>query len=285
MASTFGSSGGSWGAGNRATDLRARRLRGLATSVVRGVNDKYDRTGGEISGDAQVGGKLDAVTDIVTQSRVLAKRMLVSHGETENATGVAFAAADEVAIVRDGVPRINMTADGRIGFDGSGTPHAPSCPFEFAVSANNAYDPAGDNRAGAALKLGNSEGFAMLFLQANGSQFTGAAQAWMACVATDSDARADLAFGTRGQSGATALEKMRITHDGRVAIGTTSPHESAQLEVASTTRGFLPPRMTAAEASVLVEKADGLVVYVTDAAGAFVKGWWGWTGTTWQQMG
>ena len=49
----------------------------------------------------------------------------------------------------------------------------------------------------------------------------------------------------------------------QVGIGTSSPSTSAQLDVYSTTRGFLPPRMTTAERSAISSAVAGLVVYNT----------------------
>ena len=51
----------------------------------------------------------------------------------------------------------------------------------------------------------------------------------------------------------------------QVGIGTNSPNASAQLEVSSTTKGFLPPRMTEAQKIAITNPVNGLVVYQTDA--------------------
>ena len=49
-----------------------------------------------------------------------------------------------------------------------------------------------------------------------------------------------------------------------VGIGTATPAASAQLDVSSTTKGFLPPRMTAAQRSTISSPNNGLLVYQTD---------------------
>jgi uncharacterized protein (TIGR02145 family) len=49
-----------------------------------------------------------------------------------------------------------------------------------------------------------------------------------------------------------------------VGIGTVTPHNSAKLEVASATQGFLPPRMTYAQREAIIDPARGLVIWCTD---------------------
>ena len=87
----------------------------------------------------------------------------------------------------------------------------------------------------------------------------------------------------------TGIERMRITNTGNVGIGTTTPNSSAKLHVDSTTQGFLPPRMTAVQANAIVTPEEGLMVYVTNTGGApfnfTSKGWWGYNGATWTQLG
>jgi len=70
-----------------------------------------------------------------------------------------------------------------------------------------------------------------------------------------------------------------------VGIGTTTPVASAKLEISSTTMGFLPPRMTATQASAISTPAQGLLLFVTDTNGTFTSvGWWGYNGATWEKL-
>ena len=50
----------------------------------------------------------------------------------------------------------------------------------------------------------------------------------------------------------------------QVGIGTTTPNASAALDVSSTTKGFLPPRMTKVQLEAIVSPVEGLMVYCTD---------------------
>lgn len=63
---------------------------------------------------------------------------------------------------------------------------------------------------------------------------------------------------------------------GIVGVGTANPHLSAQLEVQSTTGGFLPPRMTAAQRDAIPNPSEGLVIWCTNCSEINV-----FNGTTW----
>lgn len=53
-------------------------------------------------------------------------------------------------------------------------------------------------------------------------------------------------------------------HAQNVGIGTDTPETSAQLDVMSKNKGFLPPRMTFAERNRINEPAAGLMIWCTD---------------------
>lgn len=65
-----------------------------------------------------------------------------------------------------------------------------------------------------------------------------------------------------------------------VGIGTSSPVASAQLEVSSTTKGFLPPRMTTAQRDAIATAADGLVIFNITTNSIQLKISSGWTSLT-----
>lgn len=64
-----------------------------------------------------------------------------------------------------------------------------------------------------------------------------------------------------------------------VGIGTITPHPSAQLDISSTTKGLLAPRMTTAQRNAIANPAAGLLAYDTDT-----KAFWFYNGTAWTQM-
>ena len=55
----------------------------------------------------------------------------------------------------------------------------------------------------------------------------------------------------------------------QTGIGTTTPNASAKLEVSATDKGFLLPRMTAAQRGLISSPANGLLVYQTDGVVGF----------------
>jgi trimeric autotransporter adhesin len=65
----------------------------------------------------------------------------------------------------------------------------------------------------------------------------------------------------------------------QVGIGTTTPHASSQLDVTSTSKGLLIPRMTTAQRMGIASPATGLQVFDTDT-----KSVWFYNGTAWSQL-
>lgn len=65
---------------------------------------------------------------------------------------------------------------------------------------------------------------------------------------------------------------------GSVGIGTTTPNNSAILDVESTNKGMLIPRMDSLQRVNILNPATGLLVYETDT-----KALWMWNGTFWEK--
>jgi hypothetical protein len=61
--------------------------------------------------------------------------------------------------------------------------------------------------------------------------------------------------------GTAATERMRLTSTGEFGIGTNSPSTKALVDMTSTTKGFLPPRMTTTQRDAITSPPAGLMVY------------------------
>lgn len=72
-------------------------------------------------------------------------------------------------------------------------------------------------------------------------------------------------------------ESARFDNSGRLGLGTDNPDASAQLEIASTSRGFLPPRMSTTQREDISNPPAGLMVYDTSLNNVFF-----YDGSSWQ---
>jgi uncharacterized protein (TIGR02145 family) len=63
-----------------------------------------------------------------------------------------------------------------------------------------------------------------------------------------------------------------------VGIGTTTPAASAQLDVSSTTKGLLPPRMTTTQRDAIASPAAGLIIFNTTTNSLEVRNSSAWAG-------
>ncbi len=77
----------------------------------------------------------------------------------------------------------------------------------------------------------------------------------------------------------------------QVGIGTSTPSNSAKLEVSATDKGFLPPRIaltSTASASPISSPATGLLIYNTATAGSapnnVIPGYYYWDGSSWNRF-
>jgi hypothetical protein len=75
----------------------------------------------------------------------------------------------------------------------------------------------------------------------------------------------------------TLLLLLSSLSNAQVGIGTNNPDNSAVLDIESTTKGLLAPRMTAAQRTAISTPAEGLIVFQTDNTPnlyCFVNGAW-----------
>ena len=81
----------------------------------------------------------------------------------------------------------------------------------------------------------------------------------------------------------TVLILMALQMHAQTGIGTTTPNSSAKLDVYSTNKGFLPPRVTLAsvsDATTITSPAEGLLVYNLGSSG-LQSGYYFWNGANW----
>ena len=73
----------------------------------------------------------------------------------------------------------------------------------------------------------------------------------------------------------------------QTGIGTATPHASAKLDVSSTNKGFLPPRVTltsSTDNTTIPNPATALLVYNTGNNVNLAAGYYYWKGTNWERI-
>jgi hypothetical protein len=120
----------------------------------------------------------------------------------------------------------------------------------------------------------NSSAWARLSVGANGSGATNYITKWSSAGALGNsmvfDNGTSVGIGTTNPSKKLDVSgEMQATGTGtnyfagNVGIGTSSPAVTAALDISSTTKGFLPPRMTTTQRTAIISPATGLTIYNT----------------------
>ena len=80
-----------------------------------------------------------------------------------------------------------------------------------------------------------------------------------------------------------ALLVLCLSSFAQVGVGTPTPNSSSVLDVTSTTKGFLPPRMMASQRDAITSPAAGLIIYCTNCGTNGGEPEY-YNGTTWVNM-
>jgi hypothetical protein len=209
-------------------------------------------------------GRAVSATSITTGLGAVGTPAYTFTGDTN--TGIFSPTADTIAFVEGGVEamRINAAANVGIGTTSPGGRLESRSTSSGAVTASMILSNPVANAAGTGTEL-------RFYVNDGGSD----RYAGIRSVQDIAGNVADLRFLTSNSD--IPVERMRIARGGEVGIGTASPNAAALLDVTSTTRGFLPPRMTTAERDGIGSPPNGLMLYNSStnklqvrAAGAWV---------------
>ena len=179
-------------------------------------------------------------------------------------TGLWFPAADTLAASTAGVERVRISSTGNVGIG--------------ATSPGYKLDVNGTGRVSGVLTAND-------FATTTGTfQFTSPYAGTLNLTSQQSGQQANISATSPGgkalsMSSADALatiatmpgvplaittaniERIRIDTAGNVGIGIASPNANAILDVSSTTKAFMPPRMTTTQKNAIASPTAGMVVY------------------------
>lgn len=157
---------------------------------------------------------------------------ITNTGDTN--TGIYFPADDQIGLATAGTVRVRVTAGGDLAF-GSSLPTNVAGWVTIVVDQTNGSD---------------------LIMRKNGTDIGGFYTSSGNDFSVSAYGTSDLLFRTNNTT------RMTIDDSGNVGVG-TSPTTSALVALSSTTRGFLPPRMTTTQRNAIASAATGLLIYNT----------------------
>jgi len=120
-----------------------------------------------------------------------------------------------------------------------------------------------------------TEGSFEINITSNGYRASSPAATWVSYNANSQTGAAQIGLSPDGQiafrtdavkstgSASSVTTRLLVDSSGNVGIGTTAPHPEAILDLSSTTKGFLPPKMTTTQKNAISTPPSGLVVYDT----------------------
>jgi hypothetical protein len=207
----------------------------------------------DISNSAAIAGTKIA-PDFGSQNVVTTGALLAGH---TSAIATTVATGGAAVTPKSQVAGINI-ADSSVGLFNYSNVAGSSGQVLLSKSTSNAIG------SHVAVSSGNRLG-QIGFSGSDGTSFVAAAlvRAEVDGTPSTNDMPGRLVFATTAGGASTTTERMRITSTGNVGIGTTTPNDAALLTLTSTTRGFLPPRMTTAQRDAISTPPAGLMIYNT----------------------
>ena len=218
---------------------------GIATVNVGGLNVSGVVTSHSLSlsGDATVAGNINVTGDLVYNEErgvnllitgvgtfggdVNIADSIVHTGDTN--TKIRFPAADTITAETGGSERLRVTSGGQVSISGAGTTFGNNTLLNIAPANRTTAFDAGDGDTWHDVVLMNGGGatnnaVGIAFEIEDGGSYHKNAGTGICAVknGTNSDYGSDLVFVTRPQSAA-AKERLRITSDGNIGIGTADP--------------------------------------------------------------
>lgn len=215
-------------------------------------------------------------------------------------TGLWFPAADTLAASTAGVERIRIGSTGFVGIGttnpgaqldvkeatNGGTIKVSNVSYSGTFSAGNSFSPTLTGSAflnlasgsGINLKIGNgtanwflddvaglytSSGVAALYASTGGSIgfLTHGSSTTYNAIQPLVTSNVSMGLKLNYITGGVTTEGVRLTNAGNVGINITSPNTNAILDVTSTTKAFMPPRMTTTQKNAIASPTAGMVVY------------------------
>jgi hypothetical protein len=167
-----------------------------------------------------------------------------------------------------GLPIFSVRETGRVGIGQTVSPDfkveiKDFEPTDYLTSSTTEFTPVLDTSVALSLQNAENNSGGACYLQLgprNTQNFTN--YCYIGAVSVSSVYSPRMVFGMRTGSTSYA-EKMRINVDGIGMFTNGNPDNSAALEIASTTKGLLVPRMTTTQINAIAGPAAGLVVYNT----------------------
>jgi hypothetical protein len=151
---------------------------------------------------------------------------------------------------------LTLSTSIQIGMAQYHSPKSGNGPGYGMYKRGNATDSTGAVTAGGQLGYFPCHGWNGAAYYMGGYFMLEASENWSA-----SACGTDLKYILTAPGAATRAEVMRIKGNGNVGIGTNAPNANAILDVTSTTKAFMPPRMTTTQRDAVSAPTEGMIIW------------------------